>query len=223
MKPLFVLLTSLTLSLSFACSSDDPDDPDNPDNPGNPPGDGDMSFFVTSSGTGASGGDLGGLAGADQRCQDLAAAAGAGDLTWCAYLSTDAVDARDRIGTGPWHGADGTQIAADVNGLHDDGVGVALMLDESGNAVPRNEHDLLTGSGADGRATDECGRATGCTCLNWTDSTRTAFGWVGHTDSEPENWNDGRHETRCDEQGMGFVNGSGRTMCFATNAGSCPR
>lgn len=80
-----------------------------------------LSFFVTSVGSGDQGGNLGGLEGADARCQQLADAVGAGSKTWRAYLSTSTVDARDRIGAGPWYNANGDQVAADVDSLHSDG------------------------------------------------------------------------------------------------------
>lgn len=249
------VLFGLLLALSSGCSSDDPaDGPDGGtstgtdagDGPGGdagssgldaatpgsdampPPASGAMTFFVTSEGNGASGGDYGGLAGADLRCQTLAAAVSADDRTWCAYLSNAAiaglgtvVHARDRIGAGPWYNAAETLIAADLASLHANGIASSLMLDEKGDTVPNSEHDLLTGSTASGQLQTSC-EASSCTCLNWTDSTRSAFAWVGHTDGDDDTWNDGRHRTRCDEQGMGFVNGSGRLLCFATSAPSCP-
>ena len=122
---------------------------------------GPMSFFITSSGSG-DGGDLGGLAGADAICQNLAEAAGHGDLTWRAYLSTQgssAVNARDRIGPGPWFNANGARIAADVDSLHSDAHRMSSFtgLDENGNRIPGsgyspNRHDILTGSQPDGTA-----------------------------------------------------------------------
>ncbi len=191
-------------------------DPNAPD--ARPPGG--LSFFVTSVGNGANAGDYGGLDGADARCQSLAVAAGAGDRTWRAYLSTSpdgpgvAVDARDRIGSGPWFDAAGVIVAANVTSLHDDGVVDERMLDENGNTVPITEHDLLTGSTADGRLTT---RDNGdmATCNNWTTNDHFTFGWVGHTNDGPTAWNDASHDTRCSQKGMGFVNGTGRLMCFA--------
>jgi hypothetical protein len=142
-----------------------------------------MSFFVTSAGLGR-GGDLGGLAGADAQCQALATAAGRGNVTWHAYLSTqgpNAVNARDRIGNGPWYNAKGQLIAANVAELHGDTleqarvgnfIGVANSLDEKGNPVPNtfpgSEHDMLTGSTIEGRAYTDNTRDY--TCNNWTSS-----------------------------------------------------
>ena len=144
-----------------------------------------MSFFITSVGL-RNGGDFGGLEGADAHCQQLATAVGRGDATWRAYLSTqgpDAVNARDRIGTGPWYGANGDEIARDLAHLHGDTLELARMgnglhqlhaVNETGAVVtgrvggPGGEtsvHDILTGSTSDGRAyTDGEDR----TCSNWT-------------------------------------------------------
>jgi len=155
-----------------------------------------MSFFVTSSGSGK-GADLGGLAGADQRCQTLAAAAGS-TFTWHAYLSTQAkggqaaVNARDRIGDGPWFGPKGNRIAANVADLHGDTldqarVGNALTkasaFTEKGDKVNGvgdmpNQHDMLTGSTADGRAFTD---AADHTCNNWT-SSGEGTAMLGHFD-----------------------------------------
>src|SRR5690606_25936735 len=122
---------------------------------------GPMSFFVTSTGSGK-GGDLGGLEGADAICQNLAQEAGHGNRTWRAYLSTqgpNAVNARDRIGPGPWFNAQGARIAADVNDLHSMShrMSVFTALDERGRRIPGsgyfpNRHDILTGSRPDGTA-----------------------------------------------------------------------
>lgn len=229
--------------MSMAAGCDSGGDPANPDVPAdagtNPPGgdagqsdagnsdartgpgpDGAMSFFVTSSGNGANGGNFGGLAGADARCQTFAEAAGATGRTWSAYLSTDdleigpVVDARDRIGQGPWYNAAGELVAADLDSLHQDGIVPSLMLDENGATIPRNEHDLLTGSKADGTVTqwDNTGRLVIATCRNWTSGDRADFAWVGHADDA--DWNNS-HESRCSEDGMRNVNGAGRLMCFA--------
>ena len=140
-----------------------------------------MSFFVTSVGIGR-GGDLGGLVGADAQCQTLAAAAGRGNVTWHAYLSTqgpNAVSARDRIGNGPWYNSRGQIIAGSVAELHGDTleqarvgnfINVANSLDEKGqpvpNAFPGSEHDMLTGSTIEGRAYTDNTRDY--TCNNWT-------------------------------------------------------
>jgi hypothetical protein len=172
--------------------------------PGQPAGRGapppPMSFFITSAGPGR-GGDLGGLAGADAYCQQLAAAAGRGGVTWRAYLSTqgpNAVNARDRIGAGPWYGANGNMIARDQNHLHGDTLEQARMgnglnalhaVTEKGQLLqgriggtPANPtvHDILTGTMPDGRAyTDNVDH----TCSNWTSSAEGVGGaQVGHHD-----------------------------------------
>ena len=129
-----------------------------------------MSFFVSSTGSGM-GGNLGGLDGADKHCQTLAAKAGAANRTWRAYLSTTMpdVNARDRIGTGPWHNAKGTLIASNVEELHSDKANINndTALDEQGRPINAqgapNRHDILTGSTVDGKAST-------MTCQNWTSS-----------------------------------------------------
>ncbi|MGH9786750.1 MAG: hypothetical protein ACRD88_21485, partial [Terriglobia bacterium] len=150
-----------------------------------------MTFFVTSKSIG-SGGNLGGLAGADAHCQSLAMAAGAGNKTWRAYLSTQgsgAVNARDRIGAGPWHNAKGVRIAANVADLHGDNerdrnyLFKETAIDERGNLVKGrgdqpNQHDMLTGSDSLGRALPA---GTDRTCANWTSSS-TGNGMLGHND-----------------------------------------
>src|SRR5918911_1154812 len=148
---------------------------------------GNTTFFITSVGSGK-GADLGGLEGADRHCQQLAQAAGAGSRTWRAYLSTQgqgAVNARDRIGRGPWQNAKGEVIAKDVADLHsaNNKISKATALTETGEPVKGrgdqpNMHDILTGSQADGRA------FTGgddMTCRNWTSSGEGAA-MVGHHD-----------------------------------------
>lgn len=192
-----------------------------------------MGYFITSSVPG--GGNLGGLEGADQICQDLADAAGAGDRTWRAYLSTQAtedqpeVNARDRIGSGPWYNAEGTLIAADVYELHGDFqrdrnyIFKGTALDEMGNVVPgrgddTNEHDILTGSDSHGMAWPA---GEDRTCMNWTSDSPEARGWVGHHDRQGggnTSWNS-VHLTRggCHPEGLQSTGGSGRFYCFAAD------
>lgn len=175
-----------------------------------------MTFFVTSTGNGANGGNLGGLAGADAKCHSLASAAGAGGRTWRAYLSTDTptVNARDRIGTGPWHNQQGTQVASNLTTLHNGVVGTAI-LDELGELVPNEplDHDILTGSTSDGNL------LAGKTCSNWTDSTDNSGGQVGHADIAAEDlgdesWNS-QHDPQCSEASLNSTAGTGRFYCFA--------
>lgn len=192
-----------------------------------------MSFFVTSTGQGK-GADLGGLAGADQHCQRLAAAAGAGSRTWRAYLSTQgsgAVNARDRIGAGPWTNAKGTVIARSVDELHSaaNNLTKQTALTETGAIVngrgdTPNTHDVLTGSNAEGRAI--AGDAD-MTCKNWTSST-TGAAMVGHSDrtgldeSAPaKSWN-ASHPSRgpgggCAQDDLKGTGGAGLYYCFAIN------
>lgn len=193
-----------------------------------------MTFFVTSVGTGPAGGNYGGLIGADARCQSLAQTVGAGDRIWRAYLSTSVhvglpgsvqVDARDRIGSGPWHNFFGTEVAASNAALHANGIPVALMRDEYGNAVPdqgmASEHDIFTGSLADGTAKlDFPGNPTAPppNCFNWTSNATDAYGWVGHTNASDifgQSWSS-QHEAFCDEIGLRSSAGSGRLYCFGS-------
>jgi hypothetical protein len=192
-----------------------------------------MSFFVTSTGLGK-GADLGGLAGADAHCQSLAAAAGAGGKTWHAYLSTQgagAVNARDRIGAGPWSNAKGVVIAKSVDDLHGAGNNLTKQtaLTEKGAVVngrgdTPNTHDVLTGSTADGKS---IAGDTDMTCKNWTSGTAGAA-MVGHADrtglddSAPaKSWN-ASHPSRgpgggCTQDDLKSTGGAGLLYCFATN------
>jgi hypothetical protein len=187
-----------------------------------------MTFFVTSAGNGQ-GANFGGLAGADRHCQSLADAAGAGQRTWHAYLSTSAtttapaVNARDRIGNGPWQNAKGEVIAVNVADLHGayNKIGKQTALTEKGAVIngrgdTPNQHDVLTGSTADGMAAPQ-------TCNNWTTSGEGAA-IVGHHDrtgldeSAPaKSWN-ASHPTRgCSHEALVRTGGAGLLYCFAVN------
>jgi hypothetical protein len=177
-----------------------------------------FSFFVTSFGSGASGGNLGGLAGADAKCQSLAQTAGVGAATWRAYLSSSAGDARDRIGTGPWTNFAGDTIATSVAGLHANGIphdqnGITFMMDEFGAAIPASEHDILTGSTPTGTLVN------GGTCADWTSSANAEDVMVGHTDiPAPQfspSWNSAHLVGSCTENALDNTNGAGRLYCFA--------
>jgi hypothetical protein len=187
-----------------------------------------MSFFVTSNGPGK-GADLGGLAGADAHCQQLAQAAGAGGKTWRAYLSTQgdgAVNARDRIGRGPWVNAKGVTVAKDVDDLHsaNNQLGNEGSLSEKGEAIASNRHDALTGSTTEGRAFPA---GDDRTCRNYTSSTQGAV-MVGHTnkrglrdDDASKSWNSS-HPSRgpdggCSQADLRSTGGDGLLYCFATN------
>ena len=187
-----------------------------------------MSFFVTSQGP-AKGADLGGLAGADKHCQDLAASAGAGGKTWHAYLSTQgagAVNARDRIGKGPWQNAKGVVIAKSVADLHDaNTIAKETALSEKGGPIngygeTPNRHDILTGSKPDGTAfSDETDR----TCKNWTSSTDGAA-MLGHSDRNgpatnptAKSWNTAHPSRGCSQEGLRSSGGDGLLYCFAVN------
>ena len=190
-----------------------------------------MSFFITSVGSGK-GADLGGLAGADRHCQSLAQAVGAGHRTWRAYLSTSAVggspavNARDRIGRGPWQNANGTVIARDVNDLHgNNNLTKQTAVNEKGGVVngrgdKPNMHDILTGSTAEGTLME------GQTCADWTSASSDGRRRVGHSDgfggggstaATPTNnvisWNSAHTSAGCANTAPG--GGAGRFYCFA--------
>jgi hypothetical protein len=197
-----------------------------------------MSFFVTSAGSGQ-GGNLGGLAGADARCQALASVAGAGDKMWRAYLSTqgaNAVNARDRIGPGPWYNANGEMIAENVDQLHqeeENNITFATALDEYGRPVPYVsigsdgnplplalqmgvEHDVLTGSQPDGTAFPA---GEDRTCSNWTSSDEGSA-MLGHHDRrglQPglSPWSASHPSQGCSQQSLVDTGGAGRYYCFA--------
>jgi len=187
-----------------------------------------MSFFITSKGLGK-GGDLGGLAGADAHCQALATAVGKGARTWRAYLSTqgpNAVNARDRIGNGPWANAKGVVMATNLESLHFDNSNFNYehTLDENGNRFSSRidgtpdttEHDVLTGSRMDGTAYPA---GEDRTCNNWTSST-TGSAWVGHADrysfAVPGSpWNSSHGTPGCTQENLISVGGAGLLYCFA--------
>ena len=200
---------------------------------------GPMSFFVTSAGSGK-GADLGGLAGADAHCQKLAAAVGGGAATrtWRAYLSVPpvlaqgttpavpAINARDRIGMGPWFNAKGQLIARDLEHLHVGGnLGKTTSLDERGQVIKGrgdtpNEHDILTGSRDDGTA---FAPQTDTTCKAWTSST-DGSAIVGHHDRIgllPEawsrSWNFSHQSAGCSQEALVRTGGAGKFYCFAAN------
>ena len=192
-----------------------------------------MTFFVTGAGPGK-GADLGGLEGADRHCQQLAQAAGAGGKTWRAYLSTQgagAVNARDRIGRGPWQNAKGEAIAQNVEDLHsaNNKLTKQTALDEKGQGVngrgdSPNKHDVLTGSQPDGRAFPA---GDDRTCGNWSKSGAGAA-MVGHHDRQglrdddaSRSWNSS-HPSRgpdggCSQADLRTTGGDGLFYCFATN------
>ncbi len=194
-----------------------------------------MTFFVTSVGSGK-GGDLGGLEGADQHCQALARAAGAGDRTWHAYLSTQAakladsnfVNARDRIGAGPWQNARGEVIAWSVDDLHsaNSELSKQTALDEKGEPVNSrtekpNKHDILTGSRPDGTAFPGASFAD-MTCGNWTKSTPDGAAMTGHFDRAGPldaawavSWNSAHPTLGCSQEKVRPTGGDGLFYCFA--------
>jgi hypothetical protein len=189
-----------------------------------------MSFFITSSGPG-NGAALGGLAGADQHCQNLAKAAGS-TKTWRAYLSASAADgkpavnAKDRIGSGPWINAKGVTVATGVADLHsaNNKLSKENSITEKGEVVngrgdTPNQHDILTGSQLDGTVTP--GEAD-TTCKNWTSSDANGSANVGHHDRQgggvnPTSWNFSHASKGCGQANLVATGGSGRFYCFAIN------
>ena len=185
-----------------------------------------LGFFITSAGSG-DGANLGGIAGADAICQKLAAAAGAGNRTWRAYLSGvengKPVNARDRIGPGPWFNAKGVQIAANVAELHSEAskTGKEGSLTEKGATVngrgdTPNTHDMLTGSQLDGTAFTD---GEDHTCNNWA-SNSTGSAQLGHHDRQggganPTSWNSAHASKGCSQANLVGTGGAGLFYCFA--------
>ena len=184
-----------------------------------------MGFFVTSRGPG-DGTNLGGLDGADAHCELLASTVGAGGTTWRAYLSTQgagAVNARDRIGSGPWRNAKGVQIAGSVDELHYSNAALTkeTQLDENGEITNGrgdnpNQHDILTGSKLDGTAFTD---GEDHTCSNWT-SNGQGSAQVGHHDrtgggAVPSSWNSAHGSGGCGQADLVATGGAGKFYCFA--------
>jgi hypothetical protein len=188
-----------------------------------PAQDAEMTFFISSAGSG-DGANLGGLEGADAICQRLAEAAGSTGKTWRAYLSTSTVNARDRIGAGPWYNAKGVLIAANLDDLHNDATNMINKetgLTETGATVPGrgeepNQHDILTGTNADGTANAN-------TCGDWTlDGEGSAM--LGHHDrmgpdtlATATSWNASHPSRGCSQEGLVGTGGAGLLYCFAEN------
>jgi hypothetical protein len=189
-----------------------------------------MTFFVTSDGPG-DGGDLGGLEGADALCQSLAESVGRGDATWRAYLSQapsggrPAVNARDRIGDGPWHNANADLIAANVADLHEDRNNIRkyTALNERGEEVAGrgdspNRHDMLTGSDSAGRLFDSNPAVS--TCNNWTSSSDDHTARLGHHDrlgGPNASWNSVHTSRGCSQSALEGTGGDGLLYCFAAD------
>lgn len=239
-----ILCAALALAtLAASCSRDTPAEPAAATAPATAPPSGPQAvpeslpmggaksvtrFFVTSKGRGR-GGDLGGLAGADAHCQALAMAQGSGDHLWRAYLSTSptgtqpGVNARDRIGKGPWYNAEGSLVAATGEALHGSGnridkqTAVTEALDQvNGAGDTPNTHDILTGSRPDGTAFQA---GDDRTCANWTSSTRGAA-QVGHHDRQgtedgANSWNSSHTSSGCSHEALQATGGAGLFYCFA--------
>ena len=221
------LLGAAALAAVIACSSPRPAEDAAPQSLPMGAAKSRMTFFVTSRGTGR-GGDLGGLAGADAHCQALALAEGAGDHTWRAYLSASAtgtepaVNARDRIGRGPWYNANAELVASNLAELHGDNrLNVETALSEKGDPIngvtlTPNTHDILTGSRPDGTA---YASADELTCANWT-SSNGGRAEVGHhdrmgQDAGETSWNAAHASRGCSPQDLQATGGAGLFYCFA--------
>lgn len=214
MRKWFLLLIIATLSAAFGCAIVE---------------DSDMSFFLTSKGS-DDGANLGGLDGADAHCQNLAEAAGSSGKTWRAYLSTSGADgeasvnARDRIGDGPWLNADGIQVASNVDDLHSDNnlLSKENSVSENGEAINGrednpNRHDILTGSKLDGTANND---GDNLTCGDWTRNDSGASALVGHHDRDggganPTSWNSAHASRGCGQTDLQGTGGDGLFYCFA--------
>lgn len=189
----------------------------------------DMSFFITSAGPG-DGANLGGLEGADRHCATLAEAAGVRGKTWRAYLSQQAlggkpaINARDRIGAGPWKNAKGVVVATSVDDLHSDNNKLSKenSLTEKGAVVngrgdQPNTHDIITGSTLDGRVQAGDGDST---CSNWTSNAATGSALLGHHDRQggganPTSWNSAHGSRGCGQDNLRATGGAGLFYCFA--------
>ncbi|GJM14264.1 MAG: hypothetical protein DHS20C12_26670 [Pseudohongiella sp.] len=195
------------------------------------PEEGTMSFFITSVGSG-DGANLGGLAGADRHCASLARAAGSPrGMNWVAYLSahetanSPRVNARERIGFGPWYNANGVEVASTLNNLHSEYMQLGKMnsVTENGDTVngrgdSPNQHDILTGSSLSGRLIDD---GTNHTCNNWT-SNGEGTAQVGHFDrtgggANPTSWNSAHGSRGCGQEDLVATGGAGYFYCFANN------
>ncbi|WP_425067534.1 lectin [Reyranella sp.] len=220
----YVAVAATLLTLTFSATSSQAQQPA-PQFPN-------MTFFITSVG-GPQGANFGGLEGADRHCQTLAAKAGAGSKTWRAYLSTQAVggatavNARDRIGKGPWVNPNGVQIAASVEDLHsaNNKLTAETSVAENGKLIPSrlytvNQHDILTGTQADGTAFPP---DKDMTCGNWTKNGEGSA-MVGHTDrmglrddAPSKSWNTSHPSRGCDLPALVTTGGVGLLYCFAAN------
>ena len=208
--PIFAIALSLAMTVPTVLSQDNS-----------------MSFFITSAGPG-DGANLGGIDGADAHCQELADAAGAGEKTWKAYLSvsgTNIINARDRIGSGPWYNAKGVAIAQNLEDLHSENAktGKGGSLNEKGGEVngrgdAPNMHDIITGSTLNGMAIAGNGDTT---CSNWTNNGEGSAR-VGHHDRQgggenPNSWNSAHGSRGCGQTDLQGTGGNGLFYCFATD------
>lgn len=225
-----LLATSVSLAISACGDAAAPGD-----DAGTQPGDcpspsAETTFFVTDEGNGSKGGDFGGLDGADNFCLAAAQRAGLAPKNWRAYLSTAAVNAKDRIGDGPWKNSRGEDIG-DNNSIHTGGIGKALILSECQRAIVysasdpggRGAHDIMTGTNAQGelqREFDGNGLPNGtpATCNEWRSSAATDKAWVGHSDWDgpDDGWNTAHLTQGCSQGTLATTGANGRLYCFAS-------
>ena len=221
MKTRLLYLLTIATVVGSCAPSDEDASMDGPMEPA-------MSFFLTSAGPG-NGADLGGLEGADAYCQSLAAAVGASGATWHAYMSAtatadaSAINARDRIGTGPWYNQALVQVASDVANLHGESNNLTkeTVLNERGGMTngrgdDPNRHDILTGSNLDGTVAEGDDDTT---CNNWT-SSGEGSAMVGHFDRDggganPTSWNSAHASRGCGQEDLQGTGGDGLFYCFA--------
>jgi hypothetical protein len=215
-----LMIAPMMLAAICGCSDEEDAADENP-----------MTFFVSSETS--PNGNLGGLSGADAKCDRLATAVGAGNKTWRAYLSTDTENAKDRIGDGPWMNANGDMVAANVAALHSRTGDPEIFVDENGEKINGQwagsptpvQHDVLTGSQADGTLARDAMTNEPLTCNNWTSNSADFAAQVGHTDgmgpmmaTTPANltsWNGSHVNQDCSDTAP--RGGSGRVYCFAAD------
>jgi len=222
MKQSLLVITTVLVTGCSTSSNNTGGDPDSTNIP-----DSDMVFFITSTGP-QDGANLGGLAGADAHCTALAEAAGVQGKMWRAYLSTtgdDGINAKDRIGEGPWFNAEGVSIAESVDDLlsENNNLTKATAITENGAVINGrgdlpNRHDILTGTLLDGTASTDSGDTT---CSNWT-SNSEGSAWVGHHDrvgggQNPTSWSTAHGSSGCSQEDLQSTGGDGLFYCFAIN------
>ena len=225
------LVSALSFLLLACGDSSDPGE-DAGTNPGDcPTPSAETTFFVTDEGNGSNGGNFGGLDGADNFCLQAALRAGLGPKDWKAYLSTESVHAKDRIGDGPWKNSKGEDIG-DNAAIHSAGIAKALILSECTRPIiysaadpgGRGAHDIMTGTNAQGelqRQFDGNGLPNGppATCAEWTSSSGSEIAWIGHSDwnGPDDGWNAAHMTQGCSPSTLAATGANGRIYCFSND------